>query len=100
MSVALRWDLTTRDVPGIGRVAFVQPVVSESMGPELREAIALRRIATIEGRCPCGAVLYLPNREARRKAKRDGRQLHATVQHEPSCDATDDRIIALVRGEL
>lgn len=68
------------------------------MSPALRDAIALRRIATIEGTCPCGAVLSLPNREARRRAQRDGRQLRATVAHEPDCAATDDRIAALAEA--
>lgn len=95
---ALRWEVAARDVPGVGRVAFVVPVISEDMPPQLKNALAARRLATIEGKCPCGATLHLPNREQRRRAQRSGRQLSATVAHEPACDAADERITALLRA--
>lgn len=98
MSAALRWDLTTRDIPGVGLVAYVLPVVSEDLPPQLREAVICRRLAAVEGRCPCGATVTLPNREQRRRAAREGRQLTTTVEHEPDCPASDDRITALVRA--
>jgi len=95
----LRWDFAVRDVPGIGRVAYVLPVASEELPPQLREAVLRRRLAALEGRCPCGATVTLPNRAERRRAARDGRQLSTTVEHEADCPASDDRIAALVGGK-
>lgn len=99
MSTVLRWEVTTRDVRGVGRVAYVLPVASEELPPQLREAVVRRRLAALEGRCPCGAIVSLPNRRQRRRAARDGRTLTTTVEHEPDCSATDDRLVALVRAD-
>lgn len=98
MSTALRWEVTIRNVLGVGRVAYVLPVVTEELPPQLREAVVRRRLAALEGRCPCGATMTLPNRAERRRAARDGRQLSTTVEHETDCPASDDRIAALVGG--
>lgn len=94
----LQWDFTVRDVPDVGRVAYVLPVVPEDAPASVREAIVRRRLAALEGRCPCGATVSLPNRRQRRRAARDGRTLTTTVEHEPDCSATDDRLVALVRA--
>ncbi len=93
----LQWDFTVRDVPGVGRVAYVLPVVSEQLAPQLLEAVVCRRLAALEGRCPCGATVTLPNRAERRRAVREGRTLTTTVEHEPDCPASDDRLAALAR---
>lgn len=92
----LEWDCTVQDMPGVGRVAYVLPVVSEGSPAPVREAVVRRRLAALEGRCPCGATVTLPNRERRRRAAREGRTLTTTVQHEPDCPASDDRLVALV----
>lgn len=94
----LQWEVATRDVPGVGRVAYVLPVVSELLEPQLREAVVCRRLAALESRCPCGATVTLPNREQRRRAARKGRTLTTTVEHEPDCPASDDRLAALIRN--
>lgn len=99
MSAGLRWDLTTRDVQGIGRVGFVLPVLSEDLPPDLREAVIRRRLAVLGDGCPCGARAVLPNRDARRRAAQEHRQLAMTVIHEHDCPASDDRIVALA-GKL
>jgi len=93
----LQWDFTVRDVRGVGRVAYVLPVVSEQLAPQLLEAVVCRRLAALEGRCPCGATVTLPNRAERRRAVREGRTLTTTVEHEPDCPASDDRLAALAR---
>jgi len=85
-------DLTYRDVPGLGRVAYLLPVVPESAPAEAREGLARRRVVAHTGQCPCGARMVLPNRADRRAARRHGTVGHVRVEHEDDCPATDDRL--------
>ena len=64
LAVAESWDGDT--------VAFVLPRIPDDAPEEIREGIARRRITAVEGTCPCGAGLTLPNHAARRKAARAG----------------------------
>ena len=85
-------DLTFRHVPGVGRVAYVLPVVPEAAPAEAREGLARRRVVAHTGRCPCGARMVLPNRAERRAARRHRTVGHVRVEHEPDCPARDDRL--------
>lgn len=91
-----RHDFTMLEVPGVGRVALVLPVVPEDAPPEVREGIARRRIVMTTGRCPCGARRTLPNRAQRRAMRRDKRTgpavRHVDVEHEPECPATSEAL--------
>lgn len=90
------WDVTCTEMDGV-RVAAVLPVVPEDADPEVREAIARRRVVMLEGRCPCGAVRQLPNRAMRRAAKRKGTvpRMNATIVHETDCVASDTNLYRL-----
>lgn len=94
--------VATHDVaPGLvdgERVAAVTPVVPEQASAEAREGIARRRLVAQTGRCPCGAVLRLPNRAQRRAARRARRPLHTAVRHASSCPARDEAIRAALQG--
>lgn len=80
------------------RVMFLLPTIRDEYPPELKDALAIRREATIRGRCPrCGATWTLPNRAERRRAVRERRILHTLMEHEPGCSATTEHIVALVR---
>lgn len=94
----IAFDLTTREVPGIGRVAYVLPVVTESVPPAAREGLARRRITAMTGRCPCGARMVMPNRATRRARKgRNGAAVqHVAVEHEHDCPAGDERLSELL----
>ena len=89
-------DLTYQDVPGVGRVAYVLPVVPESAPAEAREGLARRRVVAHTGQCPCGARMVLPNRADRRASRRSGTVRHVTVEHEDDCPARDDRLLFLL----
>ena len=89
-------DLTYQDVPGVGLVAYVLPVVPEAAPAEAREGLARRRVVAHTGQCPCGARMVLPNRAERRAARRHGTVRHVTVEHEPDCPAGDDRLLFLL----
>jgi hypothetical protein len=89
LAIAETWDGDT--------VAFLLPSVPDDAPDAVREGIARRRITAVEGTCPCGAGLILPNRAARRAAKRAGGQIRMTVEHEPDCPAVDETLIAAIR---
>lgn len=68
----------------IGRILFLVPGLVESDPPEVRDAIAARREASIRGRCPtCGA----------RRRLRAGR---LDFRHENWCGAGDERLGELI----
>jgi hypothetical protein len=79
-------------------IVTVMPNVPPS--PELARALAVRVQAATTGRCPCGATVQMPSREARRKATREGRALRVTFHHEHDCAATDESIKRLTAAAL
>jgi len=89
LAIAETWDGDT--------VLFALPHVPDDAPEPIREGIARRRITAIQGRCPCGAGMVLPNRAARRAAKRSGRMVHMTVEHEDDCPAVDDVLLAAIQ---
>lgn len=84
------------ELPGVGRVGLLLPVIREDAEPVVREGLARRRLTLLTGRCPCGARLHLPNRATRRAMKRDrargGGVWQVDVEHENDCPATDPRL--------
>jgi hypothetical protein len=85
-------------LPDGERAVFIVPAIRDDWPPALKDALAIRRRATIEGTCPrCGATWTLPNREERRRSRADRRILHAWMAHEPDCPAGDERLLAMAR---
>jgi hypothetical protein len=89
LALAETWDGET--------VAFVLPRIPDDAPEAIREGVARRRITAIDGKCPCGAQLVLPNRAARRKAARTGTPIHMRVEHEDDCPAIDDALDEAIR---
>lgn len=89
LAIAESWDGET--------YAFVLPRIPDDAPEAIREGVARRRITTLDGKCPCGARLVLPNRAQRRRAARTGVAVGVTVQHQDECPATDDVLIAAIR---
>lgn len=87
--------LTKRD--GL-KTLVVVPEIREDYPPELREAIALRRLVALGKPCPCGAQPTRINRAQRREIAARRRRglpalkIRATVEHEADCCATDQAI--------
>lgn len=71
----------------LGRAMLVLPTIPEKASPELREAIARRRVAALRGACPCGA--------RRRLVQRHGR-MAVVVEHDRACSASDAAIAQLM----
>ena len=70
-----------------GPILFGVPALPEGLTPELTEAIVRRRIAVIQGVCPCGARIQV-------------RTGHVFIEHHIGCDAEDAAINALTKTEL
>jgi hypothetical protein len=89
----VRYDLITGDVQGL-RTLFVVPRIPDDAPERVREGIARRRLATVTGRCPCGAERPRLNREQRRKvARRKARYLGiAEIAHENDCPAISNEV--------
>jgi hypothetical protein len=79
------------------RTLFLGPELREADPPAVREGIARRRLVALGRPCPCGARMVLPNRAARRRARRTGEVLHVLVEHERHCPAPTERIAAAMR---
>lgn len=88
-----RYTLTTTHIAG-ERTLIVSPPIPDNAPTEVREGMARRGIVNAGGTCPCGARMQLPNRTARRRAKRAGKPLHVRVEHEDHCPAATDRLRA------
>ncbi len=72
------------------------------LGPELREGLpalvleglARRRLVALGDACPCGARMVVPNRAARRAARRDGvAVLTVPIEHENDCPAVTPALL-------
>ncbi|MCG3040260.1 hypothetical protein L7D48_06700 [Streptomyces sp. S1A] len=83
-----RFDLTVAVRADGERVLVVQPALTDDQPQEVKDALAVRRVANTTGVCPgCGARMELPNRAERRKAAKAWRVLHARMEHEDDCPA-------------
>jgi hypothetical protein len=81
------------DLHGVRALVVLTDVPDDA--PELvEEGITRRNLTNMGGTCPCGAVMPRPNRAARRA----GRVLPVHVIHEDDCPATDEAILAALRG--
>ena len=70
-----------------GKITFVLPQLRDGMSPELAEAVVRRRVAALDGVCPCGARLRVQH----------GR---AVVRHLGDCPAQDAIIESLYDGAM
>jgi hypothetical protein len=70
-----------------GRITdYIGPVLSEHLPPVVLEGLARRRLTALGQTCPCGARMAIPNRAARRAARRGGvAVLTVPVEHENDC---------------
>jgi len=72
-----------------GRITdYIGPVLAEHLPPVVLEGLARRRLTALGQTCPCGATMVVPNRAARRAARRGGiAVLTVPVEHEDDCPA-------------
>jgi hypothetical protein len=72
-------------------VGFVLTDIPEDAPHDVREGFARRKLAALEGACPCGARLLLGNRAQRREAARTGRCPAgvARIEHAAPCPASE-----------
>jgi hypothetical protein len=66
-----------------GQVALVVPLLCDAYPPRLKAALDLRRRATLEGRCDCGAERRIVSSS------------RIVLEHTDECEATDDNLIAI-----
>jgi len=91
-----RWEAVEKIIDG-QRALVVVPALRDDDPPMLREAMARRRITSLTGVCPCGAVRVLPNRAQRRAAAGAGHAWQVDVVHAEDCPATDETARRLLR---
>lgn len=84
-------DALARTLDDGTRALFVTPAIPDDAPPEVREGIARRRLVFSEGRCPCGAVLTIPENRP------PGSAGIARVEHEADCPASDKALTAALR---
>lgn len=99
----ITYEHIVQDLPGGRRALYVLPAIPDDAPDQIREALARRRIAAIEGTCPCGADSPEWTRQQRRareraKAKQAGRLTRATFEHEADCPAGDQILIPLLQA--
>lgn len=78
-------------------IGYLLPEIPDAAPRQVREGLARRRITALDGRCPCGATVTLPNREQRRRAARARTSLRIEVLHEVDCPAVDRVLEAALR---
>lgn len=93
----IEFEALDGDVEGIP-TTFVVPIVPESAPPALREGLVRRRLAVVEGACPCGARRPRLSRQVRRAAARGAGLAAAwlTVVHASDCPGGDEVLIGLL----
>lgn len=87
------------EVDGL-RTLFVVPTIPDSAPEPVREGLARRRLALINGECPCGGRRPRLSRQQRRAAqRRTGADIGSLqVVHEDGCPAIDEILLAHLRG--
>jgi hypothetical protein len=75
-----------------GRIAVLMPPVPDHLAsPHPLDLYEKRLRANLEGVCPeCAAVVQLPNRHERRRAKARGEPANASMEHESWCPVGDE----------
>lgn len=86
----LREEVVIFQVPGVGNVVAVLPVVPEDAPYPVREGVARRRLVAVTGRCPCGARLDLQAMHGNPAGAVD-------VKHDARCPAATHRLLKAVR---
>ena len=97
-------ELILRNIPGVGSVVFVVPVIPDDAPALVREGLARRKILYASDVCPCGAVMELPARRTSRKPTA-GEAKPATVrrlriEHGNDCPARDEVLAPAVAADL
>lgn len=95
----LRDDVVLGEVDGVPTM-FVVTAIPDDAPAAVREGIARRRLATLNGVCPCGAVRPRLTRQQRRAIQRGRFHGHAAIEHEDGCPAIDATLVPLVRAWL
>ncbi len=72
------------------KTAYVLPVIPDNAPYMVREGIARRRITTLTGQCPCGAVMNVGDLQA-------GTVTNVAVEHEDGCPAITTRLAKALR---
>ncbi len=76
------------------KIAALTRACPTNAPPAARAAWQVRAEANATGRCSlCGAVMILPNRHERRRAKARGVPAHAAMEHEDWCAASDGGLL-------
>jgi len=78
-------------------IGYLLPEIPDDAPSAVREGLVRRRLTALEGRCPCGAGVAMPNRAARRRAVRSGVPARILVEHEADC-AASDRMLSAAMG--
>jgi len=68
-------------------IGYVLPELPEGAPRDVLEGLTRRRLTALNGQCPCGATMTLPNRAERRRATRRGVAFRIRVEHELDCPA-------------
>lgn len=74
-----------------GSAIFAVPVIPDDAAPELKNALAARRAASLNGICACGARTEIVTRDT-------GAGTVIAMQHAQDCLAHDDSIRRIVRS--
>ncbi|QES08825.1 hypothetical protein DEJ44_26500 [Streptomyces venezuelae] len=84
-------DITVTTFDG-ERAFVVQPAIPDSAPAVLKDGLAVRRAANVQGWCPdCGARPQMPNRKQRRALAQAGKVIPVLFFHEDGCTClTDD----------
>ncbi len=72
------------------KTAYLLPVIPDDAPYRVREGIARRRITTLTGQCPCGAVMNVGDLQA-------GAVTNVAVEHEAGCPAITTKLEKAVR---
>lgn len=93
------FDYIYGEVDGLSTL-FVVPSIPEDAHESVREGIARRRLATVNGECPCGGRRPRLSRAQRRAAQRrtGGDVGSFAVEHEADCPAVAEATEAHIRG--
>jgi hypothetical protein len=97
VTAALTFEFAVVDDDSGEVVAYLLPELPEDAPHDVLEGLARRRLTALDGRCPCGAVVEMPGRAARRRAARRGVPVRVVVEHENDCPAVD-RVLGAALG--
>lgn len=87
-------------LPDGTRALIVDYVVPDDAPPDIREGLARRSLVNSGYQCPCGARMHPPSRASRRRAKRAGKALQGTAEHEADCPAGEEILVPRLRAWL